>query len=122
MPHPAILNQYNQIIPGTAERILAMAEKNSAHKREMNAGVLAAEIDVDKRRHEEVKRGQAYDGVVVFLSFGVAALALLLGSPVTAGIYGGSTVVALAVVFVTGRESKHKPEHQKQVQETPPQE
>ena len=32
IPPPALLQKYNEIIPNGAERILAMAEKQSAHR------------------------------------------------------------------------------------------
>jgi uncharacterized membrane protein len=33
LPPPEILAQYNEIVPGAAERILKMAEEQSAHRR-----------------------------------------------------------------------------------------
>lgn len=35
VPHPQILQGYDQIIPGAAERILRMAEEDAEHQREI---------------------------------------------------------------------------------------
>jgi len=35
LPHPEILNRYDQIITGAAERILIMAEEDARHQRDI---------------------------------------------------------------------------------------
>ena len=43
IPSPQILQQYNNIVPGAAERIIRMAEKQSDHRMALeNAGIIAA--------------------------------------------------------------------------------
>jgi len=37
LPLPSHLREYNEIVPGAAERILAMAEKQSVHRRDLEA-------------------------------------------------------------------------------------
>lgn len=106
IPPPEMLQEYNNIVPDAAERILAMAEAGAKHQREMEAGLLVADIESDKRRHIEVLRGQLFAGAAVVVAFSVAALALFLGSPAAATLIGGTTVISLVTVFVTGRKEK----------------
>lgn len=40
LPPPAILADYNAIVPDAAERILAMAERQNEHRISMEAGLL----------------------------------------------------------------------------------
>ncbi len=40
IPHPDILYNYDQIIPGAAERILKMAEDDAKHQREIEKSAL----------------------------------------------------------------------------------
>lgn len=41
LPPPDILSGYDAIVPGAAERILAMAEKQNDHRIEMEQGLLS---------------------------------------------------------------------------------
>lgn len=40
LPHPAILSQYDKIVPGAAQRILTMAEEQSKHRRDLEKKVI----------------------------------------------------------------------------------
>jgi uncharacterized membrane protein len=40
LPHPKILHAYNDILPGAAERILNLLEKQSEHRQSMEKGQL----------------------------------------------------------------------------------
>ena len=101
IPHPEILQQYDQIISGAAERILAMAEKDAEHQREIEK--LAIQF-----ASREVKRGQWFGLAIGISAFITSIVALVLGSEQTASILGGVTVVGLVTVFVTGRKKQPK--------------
>lgn len=80
LPAPEILQQYDQVLPGAAERIFAMAEKNSEHQRniEMQALTLTA---------SENKRGQIFGLVIGLAVLASSIAALFLGYEKTASIY-----------------------------------
>jgi len=42
LPHPDILVRYNDACPGAADRIIAMAERNQAHRQALEAKVIPA--------------------------------------------------------------------------------
>ncbi len=42
LPHPEILRQYNEIIPGSAERIFSQFESQSAHRRTLEMKVISS--------------------------------------------------------------------------------
>lgn len=44
LPHPVILERYERTLPGAADRILAMAERQSEHRRHIEERVLKANI------------------------------------------------------------------------------
>jgi uncharacterized membrane protein len=44
LPPPGLLAQYNEIIPNGAERIVAMAEKQSAHRERLEARVIEGNV------------------------------------------------------------------------------
>lgn len=92
IPHPVILQGYEQIVAGSADRILRMAEQESTHIQRMDAGYL-----------NTVLRGQIFGLVSVLCCFSLAAFALYLGHPGVAGTVASTTVVGLVTVFVTNR-------------------
>ena len=52
LPPPEVLEHYERIAPGTAERLLAMAESQSAHRQGHDAAVLKL-LDLGSRQHRE---------------------------------------------------------------------
>ena len=44
LPHPSVLAKYNEVIPNGAERIMAMAERQSAHRERIEARVVDGNV------------------------------------------------------------------------------
>jgi len=98
LPHPAILQQYNKIVPGAAERILEMAEQNAKHRRNLQFAAL-------KAQKSEIRIGQLFGFGIGISALSTSIVAMYFGFPAVAGIIGGTTVVGLVTVFVIGRSS-----------------
>ena len=87
LPSPQILEHYNQILPGAAERIFNMAElaqKNEYHQnnKNLNLGFFVYTI-----------------AALTSLSvIGLAAYALYLNKPLAAGIIGALVTMVLAIL------------------------
>lgn len=96
LPSPDILARYEQVIPGAAERILAIAEADAKHQREIELAALRAE-------EASVRRGQWLGFAIALFALTISVVALYLGSPWVAGIIGGTAVVGLVSAFVLGR-------------------
>ena len=96
LPSPVTLNQYDQIVPGAAERILQMAEQDAQHQRDIS--IMA--LDAHRR---EVRLGQILGFGIGVLSFSTCIVALFLGSEKTAIAIGGTTVIGLVTAFIKGR-------------------
>ena len=96
LPAPDVLRGYDDILPGAAERIIRMAEKEQADIHE--AGLLALRETAAGNR-----RGQVIGGIVALAALGTAAFLGYHEHSAAAGIVGGTTVVGLVTVFVTGR-------------------
>ena len=87
------------MLPGAAERIMRMAEKEQASAREVE-GIAVRAATADNRR------GQIFGFLVALAAFGTAGWLGYLGHETAAAIVGGGTVVALVTVFVTGRRHR----------------
>lgn len=92
LPLPAMLAEYEQIVPGLAADIAGQFKSEAEHRR-----------DMERQDRDILRRGQLFGFASVLAALGVAAIALILGHPAVAGVIGGSTVVGVAGVFVIGR-------------------
>lgn len=96
IPPPHILEKYEAILPGAAERILAMAEKNSAHQIEIDKAIVDGKL-------KELSTGQKLGFYIAILALCAAVVCSIYGDSETARIMGGSTIVGLVVAFLTVR-------------------
>lgn len=79
LPDPETLRQYNVIVPGSAERIIAMAEMYASHGVEMGKNALKAQVSF-------ATRGQWFAILSTVMMAAVSVVALLTGHPAVAGI------------------------------------
>lgn len=107
IPPSQFFAEYEQVLPGSGNRIIAMAENQAVHRMEMEKLAINAEIEDSKRERSERGRGQ-------YLAFGVCATALVAGATVAIygqpwagagiGIVGSMTSVISA--FISGKDGK----------------
>ena len=101
LPAPEVLRKYDEIVPGAAERIIRMAEEQSAHRRRLEQAVVVGDI-------ASARRGSI---LAFILAIGVIAGGFAL---IATGkdAYGIAAIIAalasLAGVFVYGRRRKSK--------------
>ena len=108
LPSPQTLDQYNTIVNGAAERIIAMAEKQASHRQDLEAIVI-------KSGSRDSLLGLIF-GLIIGLSTIIGGVICILSGYSTEGtILGGSGLVSLIGVFVYGsrqkrteRELKHR--------------
>lgn len=97
MPHPRHLRQYEDVLPGAAERILTMAEKSLEHNTSMSARMLAAEID-------DSRRGMRF-GALLFALLIICAFASMFvtESEIVPGLFLGAAAIGAITAFIKGR-------------------
>lgn len=99
MPHPRHLREYEDILPGSAERILSMAERALAHHATMDSAALNAAVD-------DRKRGMRFGLWAFIASLLTSILLAYLGLTEVAIAALGTTVIGAVAVFVQGRKRK----------------
>ena len=97
MPHPAVLEGYERVVPGAARRILDMAEADARHQHMLETSALQA-------MGRETLLGQLFALVVTLSAFATVAYLGHLGHPTAASVVGGTTIVGLVSAFVAGRK------------------
>jgi uncharacterized membrane protein len=104
LPHPGHLQGYENILPGSTERILAMAEKQQHHDHSTQQLVI-------KKYHLDYRRGQLFGLIVHVLAVGSGVFLAMYGEPTVGGAIavaglGSSTVSA----FLSKDPEKNKKE------------
>jgi uncharacterized membrane protein len=101
LPPPEILKGYDLVNPGFAERVMAMAERQSQHRIELERTVVIGD-------HKKSWLGLGL-GFVVAAGVFYGSYDLVKKGHDTAGtLLGGSTLVSLITVFVTGSNQRSK--------------
>ncbi|MBF0488554.1 MAG: DUF2335 domain-containing protein [Nitrospirae bacterium] len=132
IPDPATLQAYEKTLPGLAERIVVIAENEQKyrhkigeneqkhkHKAEDDALILKKDaLNIDAK---ERFRGQTYGLIIAMAGLIASVISVSLHAQTTASIIGGTTVVGLVTVFVTGKLKEPKqPSKNEPEQSSPP--
>ena len=98
LPPPAVLEGYERLIPGAAERLISLVEADTKHLQDLEKSAQNADIS-------SFRLGQVLGFTIVLVALSVAAFCAYLGHEWPASIIGGTTVVGLAYAFVLGRKN-----------------
>ena len=95
--------KYNAINPELVNRIISLAEREAVNRHKMESETLTANIEISDKQFAERRLGQKF-------GFGIGAIGLIcsvalawIGAENAASIVGGSTVIGLVGIFVTGQ-------------------
>ncbi len=97
--HPRHLEAYDKIVPGSAERIIRMAEKAQDHNISMEQKIVGAEIS-------DQRLGMVLGFSVLLILVGSAVWAGFADNNVLAGLLLSTAVVGSVAAFIKGRNGK----------------
>lgn len=101
LPPPQLLKQYNDVVPNGAERLMQMAERQQGHRHDLENVVINGNVKAEAR-------GQ-WMGLLISVVVIVAGTYLAaMGKQITGGLLVGVDVVALASVFVIGKQKQQR--------------
>jgi uncharacterized membrane protein len=109
IPPPIALREYDDVLPGAAERILKMTEEQSSHRRELEKQVIDENL-------KQAKRGQRYGLIIGLAAIAVGGACIMSGQWIGGSIIGGGGLTGLVSVFIVGKR-KEKRELQEKSQE-----
>jgi uncharacterized membrane protein len=96
IPSPERLGQYNQVVPGSANRIIQMAETQAEHRRELENHAVRSQI-----RQSDCGQWMALG--ISLTAISASVWVTLAGQPWVGATLGGTTVVSLAGIFIVGK-------------------
>jgi uncharacterized membrane protein len=114
VPHPDILQKFDTLVPGTAQRMIQLAEDESIHRRRMESAALDANIDAQRKQldiaasqNKAVFRsdlfGQVFGLVVALACIAAAVYLAMIGNNVAAGILAAMPTAAVIRAFFVRR-------------------
>lgn len=99
LPPANELARYEEIVPGFANRIVKLAEEEAIHRRNL-------ENTIVRRQLNQSSAGQWLGSILSVILIGVGGFLTYNGHDTVGGVIFGTTIVGLAIVFITGRASK----------------
>ena len=101
LPPPDAIQKYDEIIPNGAERIMAMAEKQSEHRQQLEKKAL----DTDSRNS---LLGVIFAFILGLLTIVAGVIVILTGHSWPGTILGSAGLVGLVSVFIYGTRERRK--------------
>jgi uncharacterized membrane protein len=98
IPHSRELAEYEKALPGSADRIITMAESEAKHRHGMEEEALKAQI-------WEIRLGQIFGFFIGIFAITAGAYCAINGSQTAGSIIGGGGVVGLVSAFIIGRKN-----------------
>ncbi len=99
LPPPEVLKRFDEIVPGSAERIITMAEEQSIHRKNLEKQVIYSDIS-------RSKWGQILGFVIAIVGLGVSGVVAIYGNAIAGSIIGVGTLASLVSVFMYGSKSR----------------
>ncbi|HDR9185560.1 TPA: DUF2335 domain-containing protein [Burkholderia vietnamiensis] len=116
---------YERLLPGAADRILTMAERQAEHRQALETASLTSDsiardnqIDVERNRIEGVifneRLGQFFGFAVAVGCVGFAGWGMMNGASATViGLFLGLPIAGVIKAFINGRQGHPKPRAEK---------
>lgn len=101
IPHPKTFKEYEAILPGSADRILKMAEEQQKHR-------MCLEKMAIEKQLTQSGRGQIFGFIVFLIGMLLSVVFAKLEMKGFAGFFACSTLVILVTLFVTGKRTSNK--------------
>jgi uncharacterized membrane protein len=108
LPHPQILKGYEEVLPGLADRIMKMAEKQSEHRKEIENTVI---ITHTKNR----RRGLIFAFIITIVAIVVGGLLVYSNHPVGAAVASILPIGSIVGAFIYQKRSDEKVEKQEKL-------
>ncbi|MET7661180.1 DUF2335 domain-containing protein [Streptomyces sp. NPDC005463] len=96
LPDPQQLVEYENVLPGAADRIIAMAEREQRHRHDLQQAGL-------KQRFAITRNGQRSGLTALAIMAALAAYLGNIGHPGWAVVAGSLDIVAVVTIFVVGK-------------------
>jgi len=120
LPPPEVLQRYEEIHPGTAERVLQQFERETQHRHAIEQKIVDGQLELQRAEIPAFRLGQVFAFIIAVV--GLLASAYCVSTAPSAGHawagagIAGISLASLTGVFIYGRKAKAAEEAAKQEQ------
>ncbi len=107
LPAPADLQRFEQILPGAAERIMCMAEKQAEHRQSLELRVIQSGV-------KKSEQGLIFGLIIGMTAIITGGICAALDQQIAGSFIGGGGIVGLVSVFVIGSQQQKNERVQKE--------
>jgi uncharacterized membrane protein len=118
MPPPSLLRHYEEICPGSADRMLRMAEQEAEHRRKTESAIVNAQIEHFNKQFSESRRGQICALIITLAALAGGVYSAIQGHEIAGSIIGVGGIGGIVTTLILGRRSDI-PSEGEASQETP---
>lgn len=93
------MGRYEEVMPGSAERLMCLVEEEAKHRRALEIKQLKSEI-------WETHVGQWMAFLIALFTIGTGAYTALSGAQIPGALIGSGGVIGLVAVFIYGRKRR----------------
>jgi len=104
MPHPELLGRYEALCPGSANRIIKMAEQEAEHRRAAETKIIDAQIKDRSDQYTESRCGQICALVITLAALGLGAYTAAQGHEWAGSVIGVGGIGGIVTTFIFGRQ------------------
>ncbi len=109
LPHPSVLQGYEAIKSGFAERIVQMAEGEAVHRHRQEEKALDADIESTRKEFLERRIGQVFAFSIVLIMASMGIYLALHGHEIAGSVFGGPAIVAIVGAFLSKKKETDHP-------------
>jgi uncharacterized membrane protein len=106
LPHPDILAKYDQVVPGTAARLIETAQKQGEHRMDLEKTVI-------KGDNFRANRGMVFAFTLALVLIGSGTSCVLLGHDLAGASIIGTSLVSLIAAFLSGSSGRRREREEK---------
>jgi uncharacterized membrane protein len=107
LPQPSDLEYYERIIPGAAERIISLAEKQSEHRQYLEKSVILSDI-------KNSRTGLWCALIIAISGIGSSVFCAAIGQPWAAAALSGTSLAGIVTAFIYGSKVRRDERARKQ--------
>lgn len=108
LPPPAVMEAYERICPGAAERIMSLAEREQGHRHQTEDRLVEAKVADRHLQRREFRLGQIFGFVIGMTGLTASVYLSTHGAPGVGGTIGTTVVVSLVTAFLYGSREQRR--------------
>ena len=107
LPPPEVLKRFDEVVPGSAERIIKMAEGQFAHRTELEKKVINSDI-------ARSRLGQILGFTIAIVGLVCSVVISMYGNQIAGAVLGVGTLASLVSVFMYGSRVRKEERERKE--------